>query len=161
MRATPEASHDDDDGGPAPDEYLIRADYALSGGDGCIADARRHALAFLDQAEADYPLSVPARTRDLTQLVVSELVTNALKYAPGPVLVELRITARVVNVVVWDSDPTVPAARVADPGRIGQHGLEIVKAITEALFVEQQPVGKCITARIALTDTPSSGTARR
>ncbi|MEU9366867.1 ATP-binding protein [Streptomyces avermitilis] len=129
------ASHDDDDGRPVQDEHLIRAGYALDGDDGCIADARQQALAFLDQAEADYPLSVPARTRDLTQLVVSELVTNACKYAPGPVLVELRINTRAVDVVVWDSDPTVPAARATDPDRIGQHGLEIVKAITEALFI--------------------------
>jgi signal transduction histidine kinase len=91
MRATPVASHDDRDGCPVLDEYLIRAGYALGGDDGCIADARQRALAFLDQAKADYPLSAPARTRDLTQLVVSELVTNACKYAPGPVLVELRI----------------------------------------------------------------------
>ncbi|MEU9272451.1 ATP-binding protein, partial [Streptomyces sp. NPDC048251] len=59
-------------------------------------------------------MSVPARTRDLTQLVVGELVTNACKYAPGPVLVELRISAYAVDVVVWDSDPTVPAARLPD-----------------------------------------------
>ncbi|MEU1194200.1 ATP-binding protein [Streptomyces sp. NPDC005859] len=146
------ASHDDGDGGPAPDEYLIRAGCALGGDDGCIADARQQALAFLKQAEADYPLSVPARTRDLTQLVVSELVTNACKYAPGPFLVELRITSRAVDVVVWDSNPTVPAVRAADPGRIGQHGLEIVKAVTEALFIEREPVGKRITARLALLD---------
>jgi anti-sigma regulatory factor (Ser/Thr protein kinase) len=155
MRTTPEASHDDGDGRPATEEHLIRAGYALVGGDGCVADARRHAVAFLEQAEADYPLSVSARTRDLTQLVVSELVTNACKYAPGPVLVELRINTRAVDVVVWDSDPTVPAARTADPERVGQHGLEIVKAVAEALFVEQRSVGKCITARIILFDASS------
>ncbi len=140
--------------------HLIRAGYALGGGDGCIADARRHALAFLDQAEADYPLSVSARARDLTQLVVSELVTNACKYAPGPVLVELGITLDTVDVVVWDSDPLVPAARAADPDRIGQHGLEIVKAVSQALFVEPQSVGKRITARIPLADPPSANSMR-
>ncbi|MFD9042307.1 ATP-binding protein [Streptomyces bottropensis] len=159
MRATPVAFHDDGDGCPAPDDYLIRAGYTLGGDDGCIADARQRALAFLDQAEADYPLSAPARTRDLTQLVVSELVTNACKHAPGPVLVELRINTHAVDVVVWDSEPTVPAARAADPGRIGQHGLEIVKAVTEDLFIEQEPVGKRITARIALSGTPRSATS--
>jgi hypothetical protein len=30
-------------------------------------------------------LPVPARARNLTQLVVNELVTNALEHAPGPV----------------------------------------------------------------------------
>ncbi|BDM74481.1 ATP-binding protein (plasmid) [Streptomyces nigrescens] len=131
----------------------MRAGYALEGDDGCIADARHYALDFLDQAHANHQLAVSARARDLLQLVVSELVTNARKYAPGPVLMELRVNAVAVDVVVWDSDPTVPAARATDPGRIGQHGLEIVKAVTEALFIEQEPVGKRITARIALTDT--------
>ncbi|MFE5371161.1 ATP-binding protein [Streptomyces mirabilis] len=132
----------------------MRAGYALEGDDGCIAEARHHAVAFLDQAHADHHLPVSARARDLTQLVVSELVTNALKYAPGPVLMELRITACAVDVVLWDSEPTVPAARAADPDRIGQHGLEIVKAVTEDLFTEQEPVGKRITARLALSDDP-------
>ncbi|GAA3913499.1 ATP-binding protein [Streptomyces lacrimifluminis] len=137
------------------------AGYALDGEDGCIADARHHAIAFLRQAGTDHNLSVSGRARDLTQLVVSELVTNALKYAPGPVLMELRIDAHAVDVVVWDSDPTEPAARASDPDRVGQHGLEIVKAVTESLVTEQEPVGKRITARIALSDTPSSDTARR
>ncbi|MFF1443456.1 ATP-binding protein [Streptomyces sp. NPDC058295] len=154
-------SHADDDGCTEPDEHLLRAGYALDGEDGCIADARHHAVAFLDRAHTDHRLPVSARARDLTQLVVSELVTNALKYAPGPVLMELRITVGAVDVVVWDSDPAVPAARPADPDRIGQHGLEIVKAVTENLFIAQEPVGKRITARIALTGTPGHGTARR
>ncbi|MDR6978355.1 anti-sigma regulatory factor (Ser/Thr protein kinase) [Streptomyces sp. 3330] len=134
----------------------MRAGHALGGDDGCIADARHHAAVFLDQAGAEHQLTVSARARDLTQLVVSELVTNARKYAPGPVLMELRLTAHAVDVVVWDSDPTVPSARPADPDRVGQHGLEIVKAVAEDLFIEQQPVGKRITARIALADIPAA-----
>ncbi|MET7451452.1 ATP-binding protein [Streptomyces sp. NPDC005574] len=145
-------SHGDGDGRTGPEEHLMRAGYALGGDGGCIADARHHAVAFLELAQAEHHLPVPARARDLTQLVVSELVTNARKYAPGPVLMELRITAQAVDIVVWDSDPTVPAARPADPARIGQHGLEIVKAVTQDLFTEQDPVGKRITARIALLD---------
>ncbi len=152
MTSAPQASHGDGDGCTEPEEQLSRVGYALDGNGGCIAQARHHALAFLGQAQADHHLVVSARTRDLTQLVVSELVTNVLKYAPGPVLIELRITARILDVVVWDSDPMVPAARAADPDRIGQHGLEIVKAVTEELLIEQQPVGKRITARIALSE---------
>ncbi|MGW0877889.1 ATP-binding protein [Streptomyces sp. NPDC002740] len=144
----------DGDGCRAANGYLMRVGYALSGYDGCVAEARHHAIVFLDQAHADHHLPVPARARDLTQLVVSEPVTNARKYAPGSILLELRISARAVDVVVWDSDPTVPAARAADPDRIGQHGLEIVKAVAEALFTEQERVGKRITARIALSHDP-------
>lgn len=136
------------------------AGYALDAHSRCIADARHHAVAFLDQARTAHQLVVSDRARDLVELVVSELVTNAHKHAPGPASMELRITARVIEVLVGDSDPTVPAARSADPGRIGQHGLEIVKAITEDLFIEQVPMGKLITARIALSDTPGDAAAR-
>ncbi|MEU5184678.1 ATP-binding protein [Streptomyces longwoodensis] len=132
----------------------MRAGFALAGGGGSIADARHHAAAFLDQAHTDHQVPVSARVRDLAQLVISELVTNARKYAPGPVLVEMRVSARAVDIVVRDSVPTVPTARAADPGRVGQHGLEIVQAVTDWLFVEQDPVGKRITARIALDGTP-------
>ncbi|WP_411075836.1 ATP-binding protein [Streptomyces sp. cmx-4-7] len=150
---------DDNDGGdaaqPPPDGYLIHAGYAFDGDGSCISAARHHATAFLDRTRAAHHLAVSDRARDLTVLVVSELVTNVLKYAPGPVLMELRATAETVDVVVRDSDPTLPTPKTADPGRVGQHGMEIVKAVTEALFIEQETVGKRITARIALTDTLS------
>ncbi|MFF1439209.1 ATP-binding protein [Streptomyces sp. NPDC058295] len=153
-------SHAGGDGRTGLDGHLMRAGYSLGADGGSIAEARHHAVGFLDRAHDQHRLPDPARARDLTQLVVSELVTNARKYAPGPVLMELRLTAHAVEVVVWDSDPTVPAARASDPGRIGQHGLEIVKAVTEDLFIEQEPVGKRITARIALADTPRNGATR-
>ncbi|MFJ8595173.1 ATP-binding protein [Streptomyces sp. NPDC093598] len=151
----------DGDGCAAPEEHLIRVGFALGGDDGCIADARQHAVAFLDQAGDDYGLPVPARAKDLTQLVVSELVTNACKYANGPVLVEFGLTVRAVEVVVWDSDPTLPATQTADPGRIGGHGLEIVEAVTEGLSIDREAVGKRITARLVLADGPEAVLAGR
>ncbi|GAA3890948.1 ATP-binding protein [Streptomyces lacrimifluminis] len=139
-----------------PDAYVIQAGYALGGDGGCIAQARHHAADFLTRARVEKGLTISSRAMDLTRLVVSELITNALKYAPGPILMELRITDAMVEVVIWDSDPTVPTAKTADPGRIGQHGLEIVKAVAHDLVIERQSVGKQITAGIALTDTVRS-----
>ncbi|MGX1274425.1 ATP-binding protein [Streptomyces phaeoluteigriseus] len=157
----PVGSEADDGDCTVSGDRPLRAGFALGGDDGCIADARHHAVTFLEEARTGHRLDVSARAMDLTQLVVSELVTNARKYAPGPVLMELRVTADSVEVVVWDSDPTVPSARAVDPSRIGQHGLEIVKAVSEDLTVRQEPVGKRITARIALSDTPASGARGR
>ncbi|WP_133889835.1 ATP-binding protein [Streptomyces sp. BK208] len=138
----------------------MRSAYVLDAeGDGCIGDARHHAVTFLDRAAREHRLPVSARTRDLTQLVVSELVTNARKYAPGPVRIALRISSRAVDVVVSDTHTAVPAARSADPRRIGQHGLEIVKAVSEELLVEREPGGKRITARISLDSARATGTS--
>ncbi|MFF9765431.1 ATP-binding protein [Streptomyces sp. NPDC014636] len=126
----------------------------LDGQGPCIAEARHHAAGFLARVQREYGLPVSARAMDLTRLVVSELVTNARKYAPGPVLMELRVVGGLVEVAVWDSDPELPVARAADPGRVGQHGLEIVMAVVQGFEVRREPVGKRITARIALADDP-------
>ncbi|WP_411075730.1 ATP-binding protein [Streptomyces sp. cmx-4-7] len=139
---------------PPAEGHLVRADYTLEGGGRRIAAARRHAAAFLERIRTEYGLPISQRVRESTELVVSELVTNAHKYALGPVLMQLRIGAGGVDVVVWDSDPAVPVVRAADPGRVGQHGLEIIRKVTEKLSVEREPVGKRITARLALAQVP-------
>ncbi|HSX96008.1 MAG TPA: ATP-binding protein [Streptomyces sp.] len=133
---------------------LIKETIALDGDGSRIAEARHRAAAFLARVQADHGLPVSARALDLTQLVVSELVTNARKYAPGPVLMELRIVGDLVEIMVWDSDPVLPVARAADAGRVGQHGLEIVMAVAQGFEVQREPVGKRVTARIALPDDP-------
>ncbi|GAA5005398.1 ATP-binding protein [Streptomyces sp. NPDC005813] len=132
----------------APAEVTV----ALDGADGCIAMARHQVSEFLTRAQSEYGLPVSARALDFAQLVVSELVTNSLKYAPGPVLVQLRIIGSAVEISVWDTDPVLPVARAADAGRVGQHGLEIVMAVVQGFEARREPVGKCITARIALFD---------
>ncbi|MFC8100091.1 ATP-binding protein [Streptomyces sp. NPDC057363] len=145
-----------------PDVPRIQDTVALDGDGHVIAEARHRAMDFLTRVQAKHGLPVSARSMDLTQLVVSELVTNARKYAPGPVLMELRIIGAVVEVVVWDSDPVLPVARASDAGRVGQHGLEIVMAVAQGFEAQREPVGKRITARIALPDDPGGDiTGRR
>ncbi len=145
--------------GTAPRERTMHTTVALDGHGTDIAQARHLAAGFLTRVQAEHGLPVSQRAMDLTQLVVSELVTNALKYAPGPVLLDLRIAGDVVEVVVWDSDPVLPIARAADAGRVGQHGLEIVMAVAQGFEAQREPVGKRITARIALMDDPGGAVA--
>jgi anti-sigma regulatory factor (Ser/Thr protein kinase) len=142
-----------DEDGITPDT-VIQASVALDGDGADIAHARRMAAGFLTRVQAEHGLDVSQRALDLTQLVVSELVTNARKYAPGPILLDLRIVGDLVEVEVWDSDPTLPIARAADAGRVGQHGLEIVMAVAQGYEAQREPVGKRITARLALADDP-------
>ncbi|MGW2635751.1 ATP-binding protein [Streptomyces sp. NPDC001348] len=134
------------------DAEPIRTTAALDGDDGCIAQARHLAAGFLARVQAEHGLPVSERAMELTRLVASELVTNARKYAPGPVLLDLRVAGDLVEVAVWDSDPALPVARAADPGRVGQHGLEIVMAVCQGFEAQREPVGKRVTARIALLD---------
>ncbi|MFD6285946.1 ATP-binding protein [Streptomyces sp. NPDC060205] len=126
----------------------------LSGDTSCIAAARRLAAEFLTWAGTEQQVAVSAHALGLTQLVVSELVTNARRHAPGPALMELRIADSTVEVTVQDSVPVRPTIHASDPQRIGRHGLEIVAAVVEDFYVELAPTGKRVTAHIALTDTP-------
>ncbi|WP_369268700.1 ATP-binding protein [Streptomyces sp. R11] len=128
----------------------LQSTVALEGDGTTIAQARHLAVDFLRRIQSEHGVAVSQRCMELTQLVVSELVTNACKYAPGPVLMDLRIEGGVVEVEVWDSDPVLPVARAADAGRVGQHGLEIVLAVAEGFDARREPVGKRITARIPL-----------
>ncbi|MFJ9831861.1 ATP-binding protein [Streptomyces sp. NPDC101169] len=147
--------------GAALDGPVIQTSAALVGDSADIAKARHLAAGFLTRVQAERGLPVSQRAMDLTQLVVSELVTNARKYAPGPVLLDLQITSGTVEIVVWDCDPVLPMARAADAGRVGQHGLEIVMAVAQSFEAHREPVGKRITARLALADDPGGAIAGR
>ncbi|MFC5655859.1 ATP-binding protein [Streptomyces nogalater] len=141
------------------DDALLSAVVALDGQGSCIAKARHAAAGFLTRMRSERGVAVSRRAVELTQLVVSELVTNAQKYAAGPILMDLRIVGDLVEVQVWDSDPVLPVARAADVGRVGQHGLEIVMAVCQGFEAMREPVGKRITVRLALTDDPLGGGA--
>ncbi|MDN0199124.1 ATP-binding protein [Streptomyces sp. S.PNR 29] len=119
-----------------------------------IAAARDLACFFLSDVRAVHGLPVSGPVTGMVQLVVSELVTNAHKHAPGPCLLTLEAEDRAVRVSVWDSDPTPPAVMAPDPSRIGQHGLEIVMAVCESFAVHREPVGKRVTAAVTLADGP-------
>ncbi|MEU6476682.1 ATP-binding protein [Streptomyces sp. NPDC047017] len=144
----------------APGEWIIRATVALDGDGTDIAQARHLAADFLTRVHAEHALPVSQRAVDLIQLVVSELVTNARKYAPGPALLDLRVSGDTVEVMVWDSDPVLPVARAADADRVGQHGLEIVMAVAQGFEARREPDGKRVTARITLADTPGATVTR-
>ncbi|WP_030840495.1 ATP-binding protein [Streptomyces hygroscopicus] len=67
-------------------------------------------------------------------LIVSELVTNAVRHAAllsPEIAVEVSLSRDWVRVAVEDNHPYRPVALVADQGRTGGRGLLLVTAITE------------------------------
>ncbi|MCF3960240.1 ATP-binding protein [Streptomyces fuscigenes] len=130
-----------------------RAAAVYDGAPSCIAAARDIVAAFLTDLQAVHGLSVSRDAIDFGQLVVSELVTNSVKYAPGPCVVSVETDGVFVVVEVWDSEVLLPQALAFEPARVGQHGLEIVQALCESLEIQREPVGKRITARIPLAPT--------
>ncbi|MCK7621706.1 ATP-binding protein [Streptomyces sp. RS10V-4] len=117
-----------------------------------IAGIRDRASSFLRDLREKRGVPVSDRAVDVVQLVVSELVTNTRKYAPGPLLLTLEAGESVVWVTVWDSEPRLPVIRGADPARVGQHGLEIVRAVSRSFEIHREPVGKRVTATVDLAE---------
>ncbi|MFC8372084.1 ATP-binding protein [Streptomyces sp. NPDC057239] len=139
---------------------LISVSAAFEGSEE-IAVARDLARSFLADLRTVHELPVSERTVGMVQLVVSELVTNARKYAPGPCLLTLGATDGSVRVGVWDSSTASPVVLAPDPARVGQHGLELVMAVCQSFAVHREPVGKRITAAVALADDPGGASADR
>ncbi|MFJ2740839.1 ATP-binding protein [Streptomyces sp. NPDC087440] len=95
------------------------------------------------------PVTVDAA--EIARLVVSELATNVCKHAPGPCRLDLRVQADVLTVTMrdygWSGTPVVHRP---DPDRVGQHGLEIVSALSRRMDVRQEPGGTRVRVEIPL-----------
>ncbi|MFD0141555.1 MULTISPECIES: ATP-binding protein [unclassified Streptomyces] len=118
--------------------------------DGMIGSARDFTADFLAGPTATEHVPVPRRCVDLARLVVSEMVTNAVRHAPGPCRLLLELFEDTLEISVFDRAEASPVPRGHDPGRIGQHGVEILVAVCESVSVEPLPSGKRVTARLRL-----------
>ncbi|RSS35661.1 ATP-binding protein [Streptomyces sp. WAC08241] len=118
--------------------------------DGMVASARDFTADFLTASPAAGRRPVARERVDLARLVVSELVTNAVRHAPGPCRLLLELFEDALEISVFDGLEASPVPRGHDPGRIGQHGVEIVVAVCESVSVEPHTSGKRVRARLAL-----------
>jgi len=120
----------------------------LDGSAASITDARDYARAFLD-------LGVPPlgdRLLGDALVAVSELVTNAVRHAPGPYVLALSDDGRLVTIAVSDTHSTVPAARPKDlEGGSGGLGWHVLCEIAGSVQTELHPVGKTVAVTLDRT----------
>ncbi|MFF7334809.1 ATP-binding protein [Streptomyces sp. NPDC090306] len=118
------------------------------GSPSCIRAARRTVKAFLARVGTEHLALIPGDTVGCAQLVVSELVTNAVRHAGGECGLELAFAEGVVEIVVWDASPERGTVRPPRPDRVGGHGLEIVHAICGTSEVTPRRHGKQVRVRL-------------
>ncbi|MFI6986339.1 ATP-binding protein [Embleya sp. NPDC050154] len=135
------------DPAPSARAHTTRSIPLDAGAPGVVAAARTAARAFVtDHPRADDTLV------ETVGLVVSELVTNAVRHAPGPCVLELEHTEARVRVTVHDTAGAHPVPRPRDPQRPHGHGLELVRSLA-VLSVLDTPTGKAVTARVPYSRT--------
>ncbi|MFE9017100.1 SpoIIE family protein phosphatase [Streptomyces sp. NPDC007808] len=122
------------------------ADWDLPADPAAVADARKTATRQL----TEWGLDDLAFT---TELVVSELVTNAIRYAAGPIRLRL-IRERALICEVFDGGATAPHLRHPRTTDEGGRGLLLVSQFTQRWGTRFVPEGKIIWAEQSLTDAP-------
>ncbi|MDX3545121.1 SpoIIE family protein phosphatase [Streptomyces europaeiscabiei] len=89
-----------------------------------------------------------------TELVVSELVTNAIRHAAGPIRLRL-ILERTLVCEVFDGGATAPHLRHPRTTDEGGRGLFLISQFTQRWGTRFLPEGKVIWAEQSLTDPPA------
>lgn len=137
---------------PAPPAVLER------GGGGGAADARAYAESVARTVWGGPGREV--REEDVVDLllVVSELVTNAIRHGEGLAGFEVRPTAEGLWIVVHDNSSVVPPAAYAFPTTHpgGGYGWPLVTRLARDITVEPRPGGgKTIGALVPLRVAPT------
>ena len=96
---------------------------------------------------------VPEDVRDSAELVVSELVTNAVTHTgtPAELVVARETGAGLLRISVADRSSRHPAPREAEPDALGGRGLAIVDVVAQAWGVTAQGEGKLVWAVLPLS----------
>ncbi|MEU4086230.1 ATP-binding protein [Streptomyces aureus] len=87
---------------------------------------------------------------DPAELLVSELVTNALRHTRGPLRLNLCVRESSLRCEVEDTDPTCPVRRDADPDAEGGRGTVLLDLLAGAWGSTQVPTGKTIWFEISI-----------
>ncbi|MFJ8820442.1 SpoIIE family protein phosphatase [Streptomyces sp. NPDC102467] len=88
---------------------------------------------------------------DTTELLVSELVTNALRYGEGDIRLRLLLD-RTLVCEVWDAGLVQPRRRRARDTDEGGRGLQLVGLLSAAWGSRRTPRGKTVWFELALPD---------
>ncbi|MCE7082138.1 SpoIIE family protein phosphatase [Streptomyces sp. ST2-7A] len=97
---------------------------------------------------------------DSVVLLVSELVTNALRYAHGPIGVRL-VRGGSLLVEVSDPLPDPPLPRRASPEEENGRGLHLVSLESHRWGTRRDPAGKTVWFEVHLPDGPPGPTRHR
>jgi anti-sigma regulatory factor (Ser/Thr protein kinase) len=107
-----------------------------------VASARDWLHRFLDQHAVSSSVSADAA------LVLSELVTNALRHGLGDIMTLGSLSDEEIRMSVTDAGDELPDVLPSSPGRIGGLGLHVVGSVADNWGVASFPGGKTVWATL-------------
>lgn len=110
-----------------------------------VAQARARARSWAES----YPSEISAAV----EVIVSELVTNAIRHGRGSVRIQLRTASHEIRIGVSDVGPGCPHTAEAGVEQTYGRGLQIVQQLTSRGSVQPGPdaTGKTVWAHVSLT----------
>jgi anti-sigma regulatory factor (Ser/Thr protein kinase) len=113
------------------------ASWQLTGGVESVAAARAWAVARF----ADWGLESLA---DLAELLVSEMVTNALRHAAGPIELTVLLLDEIITIAVEDGAAPLPRLRRVTDADEGGRGLQLVSTLSARWGARPTAEGKVV-----------------
>lgn len=81
-------------------------------------------------------------------LLVSEMVTNAVRHGGPPLVVEVDCDEVALQVRVRDGSPVLPVSRTPDPAAEGGRGMVLLQLLSDDWGVEPAEDGKSVWFRL-------------
>jgi anti-sigma regulatory factor (Ser/Thr protein kinase) len=135
-------------GVPAPVPGSDRRECEVGDDPAASAQARRFLLA----AAQDWELS--DELTEIAQLVVSELVSNAVEHARTSSTVDLEYTGTALRIRVRDGSTTRPVPRPLDMVSFRGRGLPLIDRVADRWGIEEHPDGKTVWAELPAGPRP-------
>ncbi|MEH0638802.1 ATP-binding protein [Streptomyces bottropensis] len=85
------------------------------------------------------------------ELLVSELITNAIRHGAGPPLIRLTWNGRLLRIAVSDYSDRRPRIRATKNTEPGGFGLQLLERLTHRWGVIPHHPGKTVWAELSLT----------
>jgi anti-sigma regulatory factor (Ser/Thr protein kinase) len=92
----------------------------------------------------DRSAAITESARDAVVLMVSELVTNAVRHGSPPIAVMIHDARWGVQVSVVDDHPDRPVVRPHSRDVTGGRGMQVIEALATAWGVRGRPIGKAV-----------------
>ncbi|AQT75772.1 hypothetical protein B1K54_32915 [Streptomyces sp. fd1-xmd] len=118
-------------------------------GRSAAAQARRAARIHLEETAADHHELIPPLALDTALLLISELVTNAVRHTSGGCLLEVRLAADGIDIEVTDTSDAEPQPRRPDRRGEGGWGWHLVNRLGTDVGIRHHAAGgKTIHVRV-------------